>query len=638
MIIGRSGVTRTIIAVIVMMLVIVAGVAAFVVLNAPVNSNTSTSSSSTTLYSSFTNSSSSQQTSGSTGSATTSNSISTNSSVTSSYTSTNSTSTSCVATNSTSGESSTEFELNMPSLFTEFSAMTVKSDTTTGTGSASSTYAIVESYDTIYASQTTFKIGLNLSLPGEYIPATMWMLRDGTVIAFDYAGQNNTGSDATPLGPQFFALFLAESNASDISAFTSSAYFHQTGTSPDSIGPTQVSLTTYSANALPETISSCPSSTTITAFSFALGIPHGTNTSLIVNEQLATTEDVNGTTSNVDVAIQLSSLTLASTIPPPAPTAWNSGAAYPLLVDNNPGVIGQSCVNSSSTMICVGGIGYNDTFVDNVYSAGISSSGMGNWTVDQAYPTTIGAESCVSYTSYVYCVGGLYGNEQDDVASTYYAQVVGGKITAWQSTTPYPVSIDSESCVTASGDIYCVGGENETSGTNSTLLQTNSDWYAQLSSSGIGTWMHTTAYPPGVGFPTCTAASSKIYCIGGLDPALESVNDTYYASLSSTGIGRWSSTTAEPIGGEGQGCGTSSGYVMCVGGIGNATGVGTTAVYYAPITATGVGAWQQSVVYPIGIETGCLVVSGDLYCAGGYSSQNDLYSDFVFYAAVESLV
>ena len=73
---------------------------------------------------------------------------------------------------------------------------------------------------------------------------------------------------------------------------------------------------------------------------------------------------------------------------------------------------------------------------------------------------------------------------------------------------------------------------------------TNSDWYAQLSSSGIGTWKQTTSYPLGAAFPACAASATDIYCVGGFDASGNGLNSVYYAPLSSSGIGQWTSTAA----------------------------------------------------------------------------------------------
>jgi N-acetylneuraminic acid mutarotase len=266
---------------------------------------------------------------------------------------------------------------------------------------------------------------------------------------------------------------------------------------------------------------------------------------------------------------------------------------------------------------------------------------MTGWTADTSYPQPIAEQSCVSYQSDVYCVGGSYNDAEDDIASSYFAPLNGTGIGSWVSTTSYPVPIGGQSCVSSSGYIYCVGGENETDGTNATLAQSNSDWYAQLSSSGIGVWKQTTSYPQGTDYASCAATSTMVYCIGGQDASGNGVDNVYFAPISSSGIGAWSGSTAYPIKVGGQSCVTDSGSIICVGGLTNvsASGTGIDAVYSATILAGGVGSWQQDSSFPVDAETLCTLVTGNLYCTGGYqngSSASEIWSDFTYYASVQS--
>ena len=322
---------------------------------------------------------------------------------------------------------------------------------------------------------------------------------------------------------------------------------------------------------------------------------------------------------------------------PSSSTVWAGGPAYPLQVSGTTGVVGQSCVNGTATIYCIGGIDYNGASRNNAYSASVSASGMSGWAADVPYPQTVGLQSCVSHGAYVYCVGGSYDDAGDDIASSYFAPLTGSGTGSWTSTTPYPVPTDSQSCVSSSGYIYCVGGANETDGTNATSLPTNSAWYAQLSSSGIGRWTQTTAYPQAVSFPTCAASSTEIFCVGGIDLNNNGVNDVYYASLSSSGIGQWSSTTAYPIRAYGLSCAIDSGSMFCVGGVPNGTTSSSDAVYSAPVSSSGAGPWHKAANYPIGVETACVAVSGNLYCSGGYRDSSSI-SAATYYAAVHSLM
>ena len=258
-------------------------------------------------------------------------------------------------------------------------------------------------------------------------------------------------------------------------------------------------------------------------------------------------------------------------------STWFSAANYPVQVDGVFGVAGQQCVNSTRYIYCIGGQDTNGGPQSEIYSSSVlssSSSNISSWTADSnVYPQNINGQSCVVYSNYVYCVGGTYNDGGDDVASSYYAPLSGnGTIGSWNSTTPYPIAIDTQYCVASSGYIYCVGGNNETDGTNADATPSDSVWYATLSSSGIGTWSHSSAYP-NLFFPSCFASSGYIYCLGGTDVNNNVVNTVYYAALSSTGVGAWTGTTAYPNKLDGQSCVISSGYIYCVGGQENSQNV-----------------------------------------------------------------
>ena len=96
-------------------------------------------------------------------------------------------------------------------------------------------------------------------------------------------------------------------------------------------------------------------------------------------------------------------------------------------------------------------------------------------------------------------------------------------------TTDYPMGIQDESCVSSQTDIYCVGGY--AGGPNGKSI--TDVYYAPLSSSGIGSWTLTTAYPYPVFEPRCTTNSGYIYCIEAQynGTAYTSKVNTYYAQL-----------------------------------------------------------------------------------------------------------
>jgi hypothetical protein len=309
-----------------------------------------------------------------------------------------------------------------------------------------------------------------------------------------------------------------------------------------------------------------------------------------------------------------------STSSPAGP--WHATTPYPLQANGASGVAGQPCFTSNSTLYCVGGQDVGGGPSSQVYSSILSSTGIGDWKSANPYPTEVMFQPCVAYGGYAYCLGGSYDRSADDIAFAYYAPLSAAGLGAWSPTTSYPIPADSMACVASSGYIYCLGGENETAGTNATSAYSSSAWYAPLSSAGIGGWNRTTSYPDQIYFPSCAAFGGYIYCVGGEDASGNPQDATYYATLSPNGIGPWTETTAYPFQGAGQGCLTSSSYIYCIGGWSGGSSY-TGAAYSALISPDGIGTWKQAGAYPVGLTTSCVLdSSGYVYCVGGYAGSS----------------
>lgn len=341
------------------------------------------------------------------------------------------------------------------------------------------------------------------------------------------------------------------------------------------------------------------------------------------------------------VALYALEVVLAPASPTKSST-WSTAAGYPVQVGGVFGIAGQQCVNSTSYVYCVGGQDANGGPRNEVYTSSSvtpSSVNITGWTSDtNQYPQGINGQSCVAYSGYVYCVGGTNDDGGDDVALSYFAPLGSdGVVGSWSTTTSYPIPIDSQSCVASSGYIYCVGGNNETDGSNADSVSSSSVYYSQLSSSGIGAWSLSTAYPGGIYFPTCYSSGGYVYCLGGADSNDNAVSTDFFAPLSSTGVGAWTQTTAYPVQASGQACATSSGRIYCVGGE-EADGTYTGAAYYAPVSSGGIGAWHDAAGYPTSVQTACVISGGYIYCVGGFDSSSVGDNNAVFYASLSSLL
>ncbi|MDA4134578.1 MAG: hypothetical protein OK441_03300 [Thaumarchaeota archaeon] len=340
------------------------------------------------------------------------------------------------------------------------------------------------------------------------------------------------------------------------------------------------------------------------------------------------------------VALYAFEATLAPASPSKS-TTWGNAAGYPVQLGGVYGIAGQQCVNSTSYVYCVGGQDANGGPRNEVYTSSNvtpSTVNITGWTSDSnQYPQDINGQSCVASSGYIYCVGGTNDDGGDDVALSYFAPLGSdGVVGTWTQTTSFGVPIDSQSCVASSGYIYCVGGNNETDGSNADSVSSTSVYYAQLSSTGIGAWSSTTAYPGGVYFPTCYSSSGYIYCLGGADSNDNAVSTDFSAPLSSSGVGAWTQTTAYPVQASGQACGISSGRIYCVGGE-EADGTYTGAAYSATVTSGEIGSWQSEAAYPTSVQTTCVISGAYMYCVGGFDSSSVGENNGVYYASLSSL-
>ncbi|MBI3859225.1 MAG: hypothetical protein HY296_03150 [Thaumarchaeota archaeon] len=302
--------------------------------------------------------------------------------------------------------------------------------------------------------------------------------------------------------------------------------------------------------------------------------------------------------------------------------SWGSAAKYPT------NIYAQSCVVSSGYIYCVGGATEANA-TNAVYYSSLSSSGVPSWTSTTGYPTALSSLSCAASSGYIYCVGGEFVTGQGSsstINTSYYGSLSSSGVSSWTTTTSYPSTVSGQSCVISSGYIYCVGGYN---GKN----YTNSVYYAPISSSGVGSWTSTTDYPSTEVGQSCVASGGYIYCVGGYSGTgyLDSV---YYAQLSSSGVSTWTSTTAYPITIDAQSCVASGGYIYCVGGYNSENAYTlTNAVYYASLSSSGVSSWTSTTGYLTNIRyQSCVLLSGYIYCVGGSADNGS--TDVVYYAQI----
>jgi len=125
---------------------------------------------------------------------------------------------------------------------------------------------------------------------------------------------NYTGVSAetefVPVMEQFTA-YNTDYGAEYYSYYTSSQYFHSTGTASMTFGPTTFDVTTYVPNSTPETFNACGNSFTLDQWTLELGTPPATSAIFVTYIHSVGSEVVNGVPESNNFTMALTSLTLA---------------------------------------------------------------------------------------------------------------------------------------------------------------------------------------------------------------------------------------------------------------------------------------------------------------------------------------
>ncbi len=250
------------------------------------------------------------------------------------------------------------------------------------------------------------------------------------------------------------------------------------------------------------------------------------------------------------------------------------------------------------------------------YYAPLDNTGMpGNWVQTANYPIPLTGAGCATYQKYIYCVGTNSVSVPQN--QSYYGLATSSGISNWTVTTPYPIAFSNAGCSIYNSYIYCIG--------TSAVYPYNQTYYAKVSGEGIGPWTQTTSIPANQPAMSCAIYNGYVYCaetsLGGYPKY------TYYAPVSSSGIGQWTSGPDYPQANGNDGCTEFGGYFYCIN-----TNVNKDIVYSQLTQNWGVtGNWLDSGAYPIKeYDGGCNIFNGYIYCFG--TTYNPHNTQDVFYA------
>ena len=200
--------------------------------------------------------------------------------------------------------------VNVSPLFGNFSSMSINVAILSATPSASLNENA--SYSVVYANATVFKLKLVLNRTGESGSGTAWVLRNGTAVAFEYSnGVNETGGLGRAIFQSYYEPpFLYETLFSRyLSQFTASDHFSPVNTTTAEIGPSEVAVTNFRANALPESVSTCVAGDlTLRGFAFQTGGIEGSPFTLVTFLRVNGTSTFRGTSSNLNMVLRITSV------------------------------------------------------------------------------------------------------------------------------------------------------------------------------------------------------------------------------------------------------------------------------------------------------------------------------------------
>ncbi|MDG6909424.1 MAG: hypothetical protein JRN08_03555 [Nitrososphaerota archaeon] len=192
---------------------------------------------------------------------------------------------SCSATYTSTTTTTTGAALTVQSVLPYFQSLSAMEVQWNGTSNGTP-YNLEASYRVIYADtsagMTTYKVEIDYySSNGAPENGTAWVQSNGNVTAVDFNGYNETGSMASSILVGLMTPFTVESSYVGYIEVYTGTYFHSSGTSTVTVGPTTMTVTNYQANNLPETYTECGYTGTLNSFSMSYGTVPGTSISLV---------------------------------------------------------------------------------------------------------------------------------------------------------------------------------------------------------------------------------------------------------------------------------------------------------------------------------------------------------------------
>ena len=162
----------------------------------------------------------------------------------------------------------------------------------------------------------------------------------------------------------------------------------------------------------------------------------------------------------------------------------------------------------------------------------------------------------------MYCVGGSPSGNRATRA-VYFAPILA--MVDWEhGARPPRIPFLPGRTALRTGVLFCETDYNGTAITNVT-------YYASISSAGVGTWHKGPDYPIAKEKMQCVQITGSMYCVGGgngfggLD-GNQSVDSVYSTVISPAGFSGWVQQTNYPIPVKDHACSAFNTYIYCIGG------------------------------------------------------------------------
>jgi hypothetical protein len=232
--------------------------------------------------------------------------------------------------------------------------------------------------------------------------------------------------------------------------------------------------------------------------------------------------------------------------------------------------VGGCMVAEAGYLYYVGGENAAGTAQTTVLYSQIGGGGApGAWSqATNGLPTARAWVGCGLFADYIYVTGGE-DSTGTETNTTYYSPDLsnGGNITnSWNTTsTTFTTARAHHTSVISGGYLFVIAGD---AGGSAAFYDVQSVQLDPSTGANVGSWQYSREIPQGISWQSAIVANGYIYLMGGRTAATTCINNTYVASVNSTGrTSAWSQgvnkfTTAR----FGAGAAFYSGYYYLVGG------------------------------------------------------------------------